>query len=264
MKKIIYLLLFTFVLTGCSAVYEVNILEDEILENLYLREDNSVLSKYGSDLNSTLNSMVDYYFSVDSSIEPQILISNKKDITSIYDNYASITLSKNYVDLNNYSKSLFGTYFFDTFVISKDGDNTVIYANKLKYDEIFRIVSEYKYKFDFDTLNIKMVIPYKVVNNNADIVDGNTYTWVFNKNNYNKEVKVVYDTDYTIYKNNTSNSNVLDKISGKIIDTVTFGTVDGEAVSKGNGVIIVIGIILMLLVLAFVIFTKISKSRDEI
>ena len=173
-------------------------------------------------------------------------------------------MSKDYKNLSLYEKSLFGTYFFDVFEIKEDGDNKVLYANNLNYDEIARITSEYRYKFQFNTLNVKIKIPYKVIGHNADVVDDSTYTWIFNRDNYNRDIKLMYNESDVINGNMSNNYSVTDKIGETIINAVTFGTVDAHNVSKGNGWLIIFALILILVVLGILIFKRVIDKRNSI
>ena len=173
-------------------------------------------------------------------------------------------MNKDYLNLNNYEKSLFGTYFFDTFKIDNVGEEKVIYANNLNYDKITKLSNDYKYKFNFDTLNIRLKIPYMVSYSNADLVEDDVYTWIFNKNNYSRDVKIIYNENEIVVNNTSNNVNTLDKIGEVIINTVTLGTVDSGKISKGNGGIIIFGVVLVLVVGGILIFRKIVNKRNSI
>ena len=264
-KKILLLVFLLVILSGCSVSYEMELYKNgKVNEKVYFIENNSVISKYGSNIANTINDMVDYYFSYESNVEPQILLSDKKNIKNIGDSESYIYLNKDYLNLNNYEKSLFGTYFFDTFKIDNVGEEKVIYANNLNYDKITKLSNDYKYKFNFDTLNIRIKIPYMVSYNNADLVEDDVYTWIFNKNNYSRDVKIIYNEDEIVVNNTSNNVNTLDKIGEVIINTVTLGTVASGKISKGNGGIIIFGVVLVLVVGGILIFRKIVNKRNSI
>lgn len=264
-KRVLLLSFLLFILTGCSVSYEVNITpSNTVLEKIYFIENNDVLKGYGNSLATVLDEMAKYYFSVDNDIKPQILVSKDTSIKNIGDNESSIYLSKDYKNLSLYEKSLFGTYFFDVFEIKEDGDNKVLYANNLNYEEIARITGEYRYKFQFNTLNVKIKIPYKVIGHNADVVDDSTYTWIFNRDNYNRDIKLMYNESDVINGDMSNNYSVTDKIGETIINVVTFGTVDAHNVSKGNGWLIIFALILILVVLGILIFKRVIDKRNSI
>ena len=99
---------------------------------------------------------------------------------------------------------------------------------------------------------------------NADIVEDDVYTWIFNKNNYSRDVKIIYNENEIVVNNTSNNVNTLDKIGEVIINTVTLGTVDSGKISKGNGGIIIFGVVLVLVVGGILIFRKIVNKRNSI
>ena len=83
-KKILLLVFLLVILSGCSVSYEMELYKNgKVNEKVYFIENNSVISKYGSNIANTINDMVDYYFSYESNVEPQILLSDKKNIKNI-------------------------------------------------------------------------------------------------------------------------------------------------------------------------------------
>ena len=56
-----------------------------------------------------------------------------------------------------------------------------------------------KYRDIFTDLIVNIVTDYEVTNNNADKVEGNRYTWYFNKtNNYEKRIDFEVDLTKTV------------------------------------------------------------------
>ena len=65
--------------------------------------------------------------------------------------------------------------------------------------------------YDIDTLKINITMPFNVIENNADEVKDDTYTWVLNKNNTYKNIRARYD-----YENDRVPSIVLMVVIGLI------------------------------------------------
>ena len=65
--------------------------------------------------------------------------------------------------------------------------------------------------YDIDTLKINITMPFNVIENNADEVKDDTYTWVLNKNNTYKNIRARYD-----YENDRVPSIVLMVVIGVI------------------------------------------------
>ena len=110
--------------------------------------------------------------------------------------------------------------------------------------------------------NVDTATPSNMINDFNNIKD--VYTWIFNKNNYSRDVKIIYNEDEIVVNNTSNNVNTLDKIGEVIINTVTLGTVDSGKISKGNGGIIIFGVVLVLVVGGILIFRKIVNKRNSI
>ena len=55
---------------------------------------------------------------------------------------------------------------------------------------------------DLDSITVNIETKYKVLNNNADSISGNKYTWVINRSNYkDKTISFSYDIENGISKN---------------------------------------------------------------
>lgn len=189
MKKIIVLLMFLILFTGCKADYNLYIKSDgtiseEILavneettdENIYKKIKSNFKKEYGSVLNK-------YNYNYDISYE---------------NNNVSLKITKN-DNLNEYFKnSLYKEYFEDyelfnsvnTRVFKTIGSN---YLNSVFIEKDYE--SEYL-KRNIDELKINITFDNKVISQNADEYNDstNTYTWIFNKNNLDKNIQFSYDT----------------------------------------------------------------------
>ncbi len=221
-KKILILILLIFMISGCSVEVNVDISDNKIKEsNDITIYQNAIYTKdilrtsfrnyipiYASDL--IVDTVPDQPFS-------DVLYYNKNttDLGNGYrfnysydfdiDKYGSARTIKE--GFRDYSYS----YRNDIISLSTDNEGLIYFDEYPLLEEV--------------TINIKT--DYLVEENNADKVNGNTYTWVFNKES-KKSIKIVVDTS-------KSGARVLG-----IVDTSTVITL---------GVVILIILIILVLLL---------------
>ena len=187
MKK--FLLLFVvFFITGCTAEYNLNVDGDTIKEDVvvsFLRNEinKDALDYYVSNPNNV-------YFNDGNTYYSAKLI---EDDDNYYLNY-------NYKhQYENFTNSLFARKCYDDVEIVSNDDNIILSTsdefNCINMDDGFYL----------DSAKINITTDLKVLENNADRVKGNTYTWNVNDTNYtNKPIKLVL-------QKNTNVKNVLSK-----------------------------------------------------
>ena len=164
------LLLLVFCLTGCDVNYNLTITNDDMIESVDFwypntKENEKILDQYLS---------VDHqaYFDMDNSINYNYL---QKKISN--DNKIGMNMEYRYNDDNLQKSSLLNRCYYKKSVINTD-DEVIINAEGpiscMYMDDIKQ----------FDSLRININTKLKVIKNNADKVDGNTYTWIINEDNY--------------------------------------------------------------------------------
>lgn len=160
-KKILLLIIITFILTGCSTNYNLKInLDGEVSESIKSEVTNSILedqSKSKDEKKKYLEELIKFF---DSELEYDDIVVN--------DDNAIINISKNYIDIYDYldnSKSY--SYLFKSMDYKLDKDTVTITTEPTDYE------TENK-------TEITISLPYKVISNNANEVDEktNTYTWI--------------------------------------------------------------------------------------
>jgi len=172
MKKIIFLLII-LLLTGCSANFNVEIKQNTIEQNIFIQANNYELD--GTLLNTIAKNV--YIDKQDTTVLGRFRLLNNKN-----DNPLNAFVSYNINDYD-YDYSLYICY---------DNQN-ITYSNnilKVETSDYFNCFDKYSI---IDDVNINVTTGYKVLENNADKVDGNTYTWNITK--YNKKgIKLTLDT----------------------------------------------------------------------
>ena len=178
MKKKIFIICLLLLTFGCSSQYNLNIKDDRIEE--------SIVSKISNDeipASSNLKIMGD--IEVDDQITPFI-----KNDQFPFINDETIKYDKSVKNKDGYTTvTLRHNYSFDDYKRSKAYN---CFENKDFYeDNGFYNISLYGtfYCFHGDDITINVKTDFKVVNNNADIVDNNVYTWVIDEESHtNKEI----------------------------------------------------------------------------
>ncbi len=200
MKKIIMLIIFMIVLTGCEATYNLNI-EATFNENVEVfvasnEKDNKLdwsNMTYKEMFNSDENNYTRAYYN-DSNYDAYV--EGKQEGVEYYTN-TIINDSKRYG--TNYSYNFTRDNFINSTAINTCYKEVTIKKN----DNIFVLETEKEASClnglnALDKLTINISTDYKVLSSNSDSKDGNTYTWVVTNENYqNKPIKFMYTIDNT-------------------------------------------------------------------
>lgn len=184
MKKIIKIIVFVFLIvfmTGCNATYNVTIEENKITDSL------TVESNFSSNqIKAYTENAVPVSINVGCFIDyDQDNIENKEKVPGV--NYYSIT-SKNNMELNatsnmyinEYEKSRIANSLFNNININNYEDKISIYG--------FNGLSAFTLNPDLESVTVNITVKdKKVIINDADQINGNTYTWNFNRNTNNSK-----------------------------------------------------------------------------
>lgn len=166
----LFIFLLVFCLTGCDVTYNLTITNDNMIESVnFWYSDNEANRQL---LDQYLSVSHQAYFDMDTSLTHNYNQSkmSKDDKIGMNLNYSyenddlqkSSLLSRCY-----YKKNVINT---DTqIVINTEGPISCMYMDGVK---------------EFDNLEINIITKLKVLENNADKVDGDTYTWIINEDNY--------------------------------------------------------------------------------
>lgn len=177
--KILILLVVLFILSGCSAQYEINFASDgTITENLSLNVKNDDLNYYESNsVISYLNSYLDSYDNVLKFGGYDYNISSKKNNSIIKFDRKVDKLCEVII------KNPFYKYIYKDISCKEDKYYyTIENSSKLIMNEAY----EGK-EFNIKSLNLKLTLPVNAEENNADEVDGTTYIWKYDENTKDKD-----------------------------------------------------------------------------
>lgn len=190
MKKIIALLMFVFLLCGCTVKVDINIDKRNIDETITITDfanesftKEQVLAKYRKYMpvdKSTIivdtepderKSRVDYY---------------KRSVTDLGNGY-NILYNYNF-DYEEYFKARsLNTAFKSSFINYNKEENTITISTD---NEGTRLFEQYK---ELDKLQINISSSYPIIESNADSVDGTISTWNLSRDS-NKKIYIQYNT----------------------------------------------------------------------
>lgn len=183
MKKIkyLFLLLVIVLFTGCTVKYDLNIDEDlSVTEKVEaIEKEETVKSNTGLEKEKAVNYLYDIYKrdGIDPSISYRVEKSNL---------IAGATASHKSIDdfVDNFESDL-----FKDAKLSKSGN---LYTLTFKQSE--KLSDRISMGPIYDNVIINITLPYKVTDNNADKVYKNTYTWILNKDEELRKIKISFDT----------------------------------------------------------------------
>ena len=175
MKKIFIVLFLTFILTGCSAEYTIDI-DNGYMENLNVYADTTGEVDTLSTYNYSDPAFYDpNYFEDELEVLPQIERYKTSFNNNIYNAYYKFNDSYDKSNIVNSSVETFDVYnAYNSHIYAKDF--TKAFATMQTLNRI--------------TINIRT--NKSVVGNNADIVNGNVYTWIITRDNPNREISFYY------------------------------------------------------------------------
>ena len=200
MKKLIILIIFMIILTGCEATYNLNI-ENTFKENVEIyvatnEKDNKLdwsNMTYKEMFDSDGNNYTRAYYNDPNYNQ---YIEGKQDGVEYYTN-TIINNNKRYGI--NYSYNFTRNNFINSAAVNTCYKEITIKKN----DNIFILETQKEASClnglsNLDKLTINISTNYKVLSSNSDSKSGNTYTWVVTNENYkNKPIKIIYNTDNT-------------------------------------------------------------------
>lgn len=170
--KIIIFVCFMILLTGCSV--ESNIVMDEygkVRENVVISEELTRLSTNKDRAETILKSTVNKYKTALDSREYgyDTKIKNDNGITEFTNNYSSI--------MDYFENTVFSQYIY----------KQMKWTETDEYYEISNVSEHITYCEDcsdwpeLPTVKVNITLPFSAVEQDADEINGTTYTWIFDK-----------------------------------------------------------------------------------
>ena len=235
MKKksllIFVILLFT---TGCTCEYNLTINNDTFNESVQLIGENS---EEITSFNNKWEIPVDkneFNRPGDTESNPSVGGTYKYNLSN-----SNLVFTNNFT-IENYSDSSAVSVCYKTLKVGRY-DSSIIISSSNEVDCFNR----------YPTLNkvtINVTIDKPVISNNADSVNGKTYTWHINKNDNNKPINIVID-DKDKSANMSTNNKTQDDVQKKDKDKYTL--------------YIVLGVILVVFLLGYLIISILVNREDN-
>ncbi|MBQ9024069.1 MAG: hypothetical protein IJ105_02470 [Bacilli bacterium] len=227
LKKITILLLI-IISTGCSVEYNLTINEDYSISEKVTALENT--KKMESITRSKGEQSVTYLYNMFKRDNENINFTSNESSDN-----TSATATTTHNSIEEYS-SKFKSDVFNKVNVTKN--NGIV---SLTTTQTTPLSDNDSYSLIYDDITIKIYVPFKVLENNADETSGDTYIWKIKKNDELKTIKLTYDE-------NSKKNNVNIKINNK-----TFSI---------NYVIITIsGIILVIAVIVLIVVMKNKKNN---
>lgn len=182
--KIILLMLVMFLFSGCTVNYDLYINDDlTVNEKVTAIEFSNTLNDMtGQDPEAAAKSLLDNY-----------KIDGVKYSTSVIKSNDSITAkaSTSFKSLEEYSE-YFTSDIVEEAYVTKKGDIVT-----LEYNQDVALDNYSSRTLMYDDIIVTITVPFKVVENNADKKQGNTYTWNITRDGNKKNIKIKFDTSKT-------------------------------------------------------------------
>lgn len=225
-KKILFICMI-FIITGCSVEY-----------NLKINEDNTVSEKVvATEKTNRMESITRQKGKQAVSYLYEMFKRDGSTINSRTDGNNTIaTVIKTHNNIDEYALDFTSDIFKEMVVTKKDGIVTLTANQK----EI--LSNESSNSLIYDEIIIKIIVPYTVIENNADSVNVNTYIWNIKKNQEVKDIKLSY-----------KEGNIKNKINinfNKKIYNVNYG--------------FIVGIIFIIAVLMIFLVVYIRNKRNNV
>ena len=178
MKKILFLIFMIFLLSGCSATYHLTIDDEKFIEKLSVE-------------NVTIDTTEKIFLPTNYNVEESEAFNRKIKGIDYYnvkmkDNNYSLSYEFNSKEfsysriLNSCYKKIEALYNDGDYIISTVGDFNC-----------------FEYYNDLDHVQVKITSHYKLVDTNADEIDGHNYIWNINKSQPDKGIYIELDTKTT-------------------------------------------------------------------
>lgn len=181
MKKNIFILILSlFLITGCTSEYNLEFSNGKIKENIVVNISNSDIPPKTTDIVAEVDDRITPF--IENDQYPFMNNTNKKYSKKVENTEAGTRVTMNYTySHNEYKNSVAYNMCFE---------DSTFNENRNDYDLNFTGKFFCQYSEEV-IINIKT--NNEVISNNADKVEGNTYTWVINdtnRDNVNINIKI--------------------------------------------------------------------------
>lgn len=254
-RKIIILIGLVLVLCGCDAEVNIKVSKNDIEETIKITD---YTSNYSSE-----NVLLSTYRNYIPAFASEVIVDTEGDIKKNNVEYYSkdkLSLNNGYLFTYKY-KFEFNDYYRSTSVKNAYRSAFIQHDRKEKNIILSTDSSGCMYFQQYKTLNsikVNITSTYKVLESNADSVNGNVYTWNLSRNN-NKNIYIKYDTTAVASSSKEDNKEDEDVVGD---ETVISDEEKSDAIPTFYAILIIILVMLIFIVFVIVI-TKMDKRKYE-
>lgn len=227
--KLILFICMIFVLTGCSLEYNLTINEDNSINEKVVASEKTNKMKTLTRLNE--DESVNYLFNMFKRNNEKINISSKSE-----SGLTTATATTNHESIEDYSNK-FTSDVFEKAIVTKNNGIVTLTINQSEM-----LSKSSSNSLIYDDIKVNIIVPFKVIDHNADKVYGNTYTWQINKDEDLKNIKISYDE-----------SKLKNSLNLKLNE---------KTYNINYGIIIISVIIVLLLISLLVVYKKNKKNNS--
>lgn len=181
LRKLLLILLVVF-LSGCTVKYDLVINSDSSVNEKVIASENTTTLKKNTGMNR--EQAVQYMYELFGRD------GLKTRITTIEENGNTKSTVTGYHDsIDEYTNNFLSDIFVTSGVKRNGSRVTLLFSQIKKIDpnEMNRLV--------YDEIDVSITLPFKVIEENSDTRNGNTYHWKIKKNQDLRQIKIVYDEE---------------------------------------------------------------------
>lgn len=177
--RLIIMLMLVFLVSGCSVEYNLVINEDSSINEEIIASEKTNRLESMTRLNGEQACNYLYNMFKRDSDTSGASCSEKNSIT-----YGTVRAI--YTDVDDLA-SKFKSDIFETVEVLKNDDEITITATQKE-----ELGGDAGTTYIYNNIEVNITVPFEVVENNADSVSKNTYTWIIEEDEKVKTIKIVY------------------------------------------------------------------------
>ena len=229
-KRVLIILFLILIVSGCRVNYDVKINKDLSVNERVIASEKT--DRLKSRTNLDINQSVSYLYKI---YKTKNMGEDEYSITSA-DNTTSVVVNNSYNSIEEYSDN-FKTDIFEESNIYEDNNHIIIDINQNAL-----INSKASNRYVYDEIEVTFELPFEVINNNADKVNNNKYTWY-----------IKADSDE--YKR------ILLEFNGEKIKNTALFNFGDKYFDIGYEYLVLVGAVVILGIIIFIVYLKNKKNN---
>lgn len=229
-KRVLIILFLILIVSGCRVNYDVKINKDLSINERVIASEKT--DRLKSRTNLDINQSVSYLYKI---YKTKNMGEDEYSITSA-DNTTSVVVNNSYNSIKEYSDN-FKTDIFEESNIYEDNKHIIIDINQNAL-----INSKASNRYVYDEIEVTFELPFEVINNNADKVNNNKYTWY-----------IKADSDE--YKR------ILLEFNGEKVKNTALFNFGDKYFDIGYEYLVLVGAIVILGIIIFIVYLKNKKNN---